>query len=536
MLSMNSAAPVKEANVKSVCNSLKKKLQEKYPELGINNELKTINNGFQITCKDWIFDIVRYGKFVRLDIRKTSERQAKFFKTDATEVRDVVAIFTSKIDDELRKAANEQPAPAEEPKVVTPLRWVSETGVYGNSGFYAYLTKPDGTEERLAHVATCGMIYYEDTNIAQLDRIKINEKASRIYHEWQTAYNNATDEEKETTFIAPNLTVADSLAMSRDLKKVEMREKNPTKYKNYPTREEWLNEWKEEMFNLLKEDGYKYPSDISTNSSRKGKKLMKMLRLASSKVDREPGEPNPFYPDTELNMPLTVQEVLDSLGEALSRDPDTGALIVHLSEGETEKSPYFARITTKSYADNQLVAEGDASAVVSVQVVYGDYTQSPEIDMELSDVPATLEETIKTAISSSRQLNSSTLPVGKPSYDDTASEFESDMNSILSLSTGDTLDVKQAYLAYNPETHELILSDESKENLDAGYVIVGEFTPDVDVLAKIAGEDGTDDIPEEEEEELSEEEEGMKEDEFPREEEAENNEEENAPVDSHIAE
>ena len=37
MLSINSAAPAKEANVKSVCNSLKKKLQEKYPELGINN-------------------------------------------------------------------------------------------------------------------------------------------------------------------------------------------------------------------------------------------------------------------------------------------------------------------------------------------------------------------------------------------------------------------------------------------------------------------------------------------------------------------
>lgn len=536
MLSINSAAPAKEANVKSVCNSLKKKLQDKYPELGINNELKTINNGFQITCKDWIFDIVRYGKFLRLDIRKSSERQAKFYKTDATEVRDVVAIFTSKIDDELKKAANEQPAPAEEPKVVTPLRWVSEAGVYGNSGFYAYLTKPDGTEERLAHVATCGMIYYENTNIAQLDKIKINEKASRIYHEWQTAYNNATDEEKVNTFIAPNLTVADSLAMTRDGKKVEMREKNPIKYKNYPTREEWLNEWKEEMFDLLKEDGYKYPTSISTNSSRKGNKSMNRLRMSSSRVPREPGEPNPFYPDTELNMPLTVNEVIKYLGEALSRDPDTGALIVHLSDGEEAKSPYFARITTQSYADNTLVKQKDASAGVSVQIVYGDYTQSPEIDMEISDVPATLEQTVLTAVSSSRRnpLNSSTLPVGKPSFNDTASEFESDMTSILSLSTGDTLDVKQAYLAYNPETHELILSDESKENLDSGYVIVGEFTPDVDVLAKIAEEDGTAETPEEDE--LLEEEEGMKEDEFPREEEEEKNEEENAPVDSHIAE
>jgi len=535
MLSITSSAPAKEANVKSVCNSLKKKLQEKYPELGINNELKTINNGFQITCKDWIFDIVRYGKFVRLDIRKSSERQAKFYKTDATEVRDVVAIFTSKIDDELRKAANEQPTAKEEPKVVTPLRWVSETGVYGNSGFYAYLTKPDGSEERLAHVATCGMIYYEDTDIAQLDRIKINEKAARIYREWQTGYNEATAEEKENTFIAPNLTVADSMAMRRDLKKVEMREKNPTKYKNYPTREECLNEWKDEMFELLRQDGYKYPTKISTNSSRKGNKLVKMLRLASSKVEREPGEPNPFYPDTELNMPLTVEEVLTSLAEALSRDLDTGALIVHLSDGSEDKVPYFARITTKSYADNTLVSRHDDTADVSVQVVYGDYTTSPEIDMTVADVPATLDETVKTAISSSRQLNSSTLPVGKPNTDDTASEFESDMKSILSLSTGDTLDVKKAYLAYNAETHELILSDESKDSLDAGFVIVGEFTPDVDVLAKIAGEDGTKDMPIEEEEMT--EDEGM--DEFEEEEEMPSREEEeenNAPVDSHIAE
>ena len=59
-LTLNSATPAKEANVKSVCNSLKKKLQEKHPELNVANELKTINNGFQITCDGWIFDIVRY--------------------------------------------------------------------------------------------------------------------------------------------------------------------------------------------------------------------------------------------------------------------------------------------------------------------------------------------------------------------------------------------------------------------------------------------------------------------------------------------
>ena len=110
------------------------------------------------------------------------------------------------------------------------------------------------------------------------------------------------------------------------------------------------------------------------------------------------------------------------------------------------------------------------------------------------------------------------------------------MTSVLSLSTGDTLDVKQAYLAYNPETHELILSDESKENLEAGYVIVGTFTPDVDVLAKIAGEDGTAEVPEEEEEDVN----GIDEEEMPEDDtnnnEREEEEESNAPVDSHIAE
>ena len=127
-LDLNSATAPKEANVKSVCKSLKKKLQEKHPELNVENELVTINNGFQIKCPDWTFDIVRYQKWLRLDILKTGEKQAKFYKTDAPEVRDVVTLFMAKIDDALAKEPAEQPTAETEPaKTVTPLQWISET-------------------------------------------------------------------------------------------------------------------------------------------------------------------------------------------------------------------------------------------------------------------------------------------------------------------------------------------------------------------------------------------------------------------------
>lgn len=617
-LTLNSATPAKEANVKSVCNSLKKKLQEKHPELNVANELKTINNGFQITCDGWIFDIVRYQKWLRLDILKAGEKQAKFFKTNAPEVRDVVAIFMSKIDEELAKNSAEAPAETAEPvKAVTPLKWVSEDGVSGTSGWYAYLENPDGTSERLAHVATCGMIYYESDNIAPLDKSKINAKAARIYREWQQGYANADDAEKESTFIKPNLTIQDNMAMSRDLKKVEMREKQPDKYKKYPTRAEWLETWKNEMFELLKADGYKYPSEISTNSNRKGERTMKTLRFNSAKVEREPGEPNPFYPDSELALPVTTEEVATALAEALSRDADTGQLVIKAPENEDPKAPYLIYVTAAGYNDNALIAEGDGNANVYVTLVNGNYDQTAEQKMKLFEVvdyiesmvempmnsnrktylrrkldamnglncdaqvdhrndwifeirgeglkgyfynpydyendkpstefkgqvrrysedgshkdtyftceakdrtdlvkkveteynmsglsvrrvgngPATSEDVdwkAYTNLNSSRyrrnrgRLNSAKLPVGATSKSEVDNEFMNDVDSILSLSTGDTIDVDAAYLAYNPETKELILSDESETTLDNGYVVIGKFTPDNDALAQIAGKE-----------------------------------------------
>ena len=501
-LQLNSAVVKKEANVKSVCQSLKKKLQEKHPELDIANELKTINNGFQIVCPGWTFDVVRYQKWVRLDILKAGEKQAKFYKTDAPEVRDVVTIFVSKIDEALAKAAAEQPAePAEEPKTVTPLKWVSETGMNGASGWYAYLEKPDGSQEALAHVTTCGMIYWESDDIAPLDKAKVNSKASRIYHEWMKGFESASDYEKENTYIAPNLTTADSFAMTRDRKRVEMREKQPDKYKKYPTRAEWLETWKNEMFELLKQDGYKYPSDVSTNSNRKGERKVKTLRLDSSKIDRE-GYPSPFYPDSELLMPVDTDEVLEALAEASERDKDTGMLVVHFSEeiNDDTKMPYIAYVQPVGYQDNTKIENGDASALVTVKYLDGDYNESKEIKMTVAEVADYLDSVKTTPVkgNSSRKtylrrkldaLNSAKLPVGATAKSETDNEFMNDVDSILSLSTGDTIDVAAAYLAYNPETKELILSDESENTLDSGYVIIGKFTPDNDALAKIAGKE-----------------------------------------------
>lgn len=495
-LDLNSATAPKEANVKSVCKSLKKKLQEKHPELNVENELVTINNGFQIKCPDWTFDIVRYQKWLRLDILRTGEKQAKFYKTDAPDVRDVVTLFMAKIDDVLAKEPAEQPTEPAPVKTVTPLQWVSETGMNGTSGFYACLG-----DKQLAHISTCGMIYWMTDDVTTLDRSKINAKASRVYHEWMNGYATASDEEKENTYIRPNLTTADSFDMSRDLKKVELRERQPEKYKNYPTRAEWLDTWKHEMFELLKQDGYKYPSDVSTNSNRRSERKMKTLRFNAAKVDRE-GYPSPFYPDSELLMPVDTDEVLEALAEASKRDKDTGMLIVHFSEetNEDPKMPYIAYVQPAGYEDNNKIENGDASAIVSVKYLDGDYRESREIEMPVAEVAAYLDSIKTTPVrgNSSRKtylrrkldaLNSAKLPVGATSKSEVDNEFLNDVDSILSLSTGDTIDVDAAYLAYNPDTKELILSDESETTLDSGFVIIGEFTPDNDALAKIAGKE-----------------------------------------------
>ena len=494
-LDLNSATAPKEANVKSVCKSLKKKLQEKHPELNVENELVTINNGFQIKCPDWTFDIVRYQKWLRLDILRTGEKQAKFYKTDAPEVRDVVTLFMAKIDDALAKGPAEQPT-AEPAKTVTPLQWISETGMNGTSGFYACLG-----DKQLAHISTCGMIYWMTDDVTTLDRSKINAKASRVYHEWMNGYATASDEEKENTYIRPNLTTADSFDMSRDLKKVELRERQPEKYKNYPTRAEWLNTWKHEMFELLKQDGYKYPSDVSTNSNRKGERKVKTLRLDSSKMDRD-GYPSPFYPDSELLMPVDTDEVLEALAEASKRDKDTGMLVVHFSEETNDDTtmPYLAYVQPVGYQDNTKIENDDTSALVTVKYLDGDYNESKEIKMTVAEVADYLDSIKTTSVkgNSSRKtylrrkldaLNSAKLPVGATSKSEVDNEFMNDVDSILSLSTGDTIDVDAAYLAYNPETKELILSDEGENTLDSGYVVIGKFTPDKDALAKIAGKE-----------------------------------------------
>lgn len=608
-LQLNSAVAKKEANVKSVCQSLKKKLQEKHPELDIANELKNINNGFQIVCPGWTFDVVRYQKWVRLDILKAGEKQAKFYKTDAPEVRDVVTIFISKIDEALAKAATEQPAKlVEEPKTVTPLKWVSETGMNGTSGFYACLG-----DKQLAHISTCGMIYWMTDDITTLDRSNINAKASRVYHEWMNGYATASDEEKENTYIRPNLTTADSFDMSRDLKKVELRERQPEKYKNYPTRAEWLNTWKHEMFELLKQDGYKYPSDVSTNSNRKGERTMKTLRFNSAKADDiDDIEVFDFKEDTEITMPVSDDDILDALQQTSAKNKDNGLLIVKFTDSNEEpadpKMPYLAYIQPAAYSDNAKINKGDTSAIVYVKYVDYDYRESKEIKMPVAEVATYLDSVkttpvkgnssrktylrrkldalnsnadtntsnqyyvwvvkgdglsaevynkigtqgftsdvltkygkktfkasandieaflaamsdeynidpisvvrryrtdntaevpvgYRTSTNSSRSdyrrrkldaLNSAKLPVGATSKSEVDNEFLNDVDSILSLSTGDTIDVDAAYLAYNPETKELILSDESETTLDSGFVIIGEFTPDNDALAKIAGKE-----------------------------------------------
>ena len=233
----------------------------------------------------------------------------------------------------------------------------------------------------------------------------------------------------------------------------------------------------------------------------RSERTMKTLRLDSSKIDRE-GYPSPFYPDSELLMPVDTDEVLEALAEASERDKDTGMLVVHFSEeiNEDTKMPYLAYVQPVGYEDNTKIENGDTSALVTVKYLDGDYNESKEIKMPVAEVANYLDSIKTTPVkgNSSRKtylrrkldaLNSAKLPVGATSKSEVDNEFLNDVDSILSLSTGDTIDVDAAYLAYNPETKELILSDESETTLDSGFVIIGKFTPDNDALAKIAGKE-----------------------------------------------
>lgn len=466
-LDLNAAVAPKEANVKSVCKSLKKKLQETHPELNVENELVTINNGFQIKCPDWTFDIVRYQKWLRLDILKTGEKQAKFYKTDAPEVRDVVTLFMTRINETLANESTEQPTENEPVKTVSPLRWVSENGVNGTSGFYACLA-----DKQLAHISTCGMIYWMTDDVTTLDRSKINAKASRVYHEWINGYASATDEEKENTYIRPNLTTADSFAMTRDFKNVELREKQPQKYKNYPTYAEWLDTWKHNMFELLKQDGYKYPSDVSTNSNRKDVRTMKTLRFNSNT-------------DTNTSNQYYVWEVK---GNGLSAE-------VYNKIGTCE---FTSDVLTKYGRKTFKTSANDIEACLAAMSEEYNIDPISVVRHYRTDNNAEVPVGYRTSTNSNRrnylrrrlaELNSAKLPVGGASKSEVDNEFMNDVDSILSLSTGDTIDVDTAYLAYNPDTKEMILSDESETTLDSGFVIIGKFTPDNDALAKIAGKE-----------------------------------------------
>lgn len=97
-INLNSAIQ-KEANVKSVCKSIKKKLAARYPEWNVKPELVTIFNGFEIITDPYIFDIVRYGRFLRLDIIDRVTKAVDFSKTDLLDNQDVVSLFLERIED-----------------------------------------------------------------------------------------------------------------------------------------------------------------------------------------------------------------------------------------------------------------------------------------------------------------------------------------------------------------------------------------------------------------------------------------------------
>lgn len=77
------------------------------------------------------------------------------------------------------------------------------------------------------------------------------------------------------------------------------------------------------------------------------------------------------------------------------------------------------------------------------------------------------------------KMNSAKLPVGGE-HEDVDSEFMDEVDSILGLEDGQSIDISKARLAYNEDTQELMLTDE--DDIPEGYEVVGEVveTPDTD--------------------------------------------------------
>ena len=70
------------------------------PNWEVKPELVTIFNGFEIITKPYIFDIVRYGRFLRLDIVNRATKEVDFFKTDLLDNQDVVQVFLERIENQ----------------------------------------------------------------------------------------------------------------------------------------------------------------------------------------------------------------------------------------------------------------------------------------------------------------------------------------------------------------------------------------------------------------------------------------------------
>lgn len=77
------------------------------------------------------------------------------------------------------------------------------------------------------------------------------------------------------------------------------------------------------------------------------------------------------------------------------------------------------------------------------------------------------------------KMNSAKLPVGGEN-EDVDAEFMDEVDSILGLEDGQSIDISKARLAYNEDTQELMLTDE--DDIPEGYEVVGEVveTPDTD--------------------------------------------------------
>lgn len=89
------------------------------------------------------------------------------------------------------------------------------------------------------------------------------------------------------------------------------------------------------------------------------------------------------------------------------------------------------------------------------------------------------------------RVNSARLPVGgEADSDDTA--FLEDVDSILGLENGESIDLSKAQLIYNQDTLELILTDEA--DIPDGFEVVGTVveTEDTENAAEDAAEDAED--------------------------------------------